>query len=121
MTSNTSTQLRMSEREKQQTYQAATVAISIINQRREALNTYRYEVLDYAANNPGNYSFFFNMEFMKVREKLILGYVRNCYVQSRIRKWQVSAESLEIAKETGASYQEVKELFLLLMNKHIIS
>jgi hypothetical protein len=121
MTTNQPTQLRMNERERQQTFQAAVAAIQIINQRYEALNKYRDEALTYAANNPGNYSFSFNMDFMKVSRKLMVGYVSNCYAQSQIRKWQVSAESLKIANETGAHYQEVRELFLLLMNKFIIS
>ena len=118
---NKPTALRMSEREKQQTFQAALVAIGIIHQRHEALNRYRDEALTYAANNPGNYSFSFNIDFMKVSNKLVLGYVRNCYAQSQIRKRQISDESLNIATETGASYQEVRELFLLLMSKYIIS
>ncbi len=118
---NKPTALRMSEREKQQTFQAAVAAIHIINRRHEALNKYRNEVLTYAANNPGNYSFSFNMDFMKVSRKLMVGYVSNCYAQSQIRKWQVSAESLKIANATGASYQEVRELFLLLMSKYITS
>ena len=111
----------MSNRDKQATIQAVWTAVSIINQRQEALKKYRLEVLTHAANNPGNYSFSFNMDFMKVSSKLVLGYVRNSYAQSQIRKWQVSAESLKIAKETGVSYQEVRELFLLLMSKYIIS
>lgn len=118
---NKPTQLRMSEREKQQTYQAAAVAISIINERREALNIYRLEVLTHAANNPGNHSFYFNMDFFKVRRKLMAGYMQSIYANSQSREWQVSSESLKIARETGASYWEIKELFLLLMNKHIIS
>lgn len=117
----TSPQLRMSEGDKQKTYQAAVAAIHIINQKREALNKYRNEALTYAANNPGNYSFTFNMDFMKVTHKLILGYRQQRFAQRRNREWQVSAESLKIAKETGASYQEVRELFLLLMNQYIIS
>ncbi len=53
----------MSEREKQQTFQAAVAAIHIINRRHEALNKYRNEVLTYAANNPGNYSLFIQYGF----------------------------------------------------------
>ena len=109
----------MSERDRQQTYQAAVVAINIINERREALNKYRDEALAYAANNPGNYSFNFNMDFMKVTHKLILGYLRSGYTNKRKREWQVAAESLKIAEETGASFQEVKGLFLLLMSRFI--
>jgi len=116
---NTPTQLRMSEGDKQKTYQAAVAAIHIINQRREALNKYRNEALTYASHNPGNYSFTFNMDFMKVTHKLILGYRQQRFAQRRNREWQISAESLKIAEETGASFQEVKELFLLLMNRFI--
>ena len=113
------TQLRMSEGDKQRTYQAAVAAIQIINQKREALNKYREESLAYAANNPGNYSFTFNMDFMKVTNKLILGYVQSSFANRQARFQQISDESLKIAKETGASYQEVRELFLLLMTKYV--
>ena len=120
MTTNQPAQLRMNERERQQTFQAVVAAIHIINQRHEALNKYRIEALDFAANNPGNHSFIFNMDFMKVSYKLMTGYVSNAYAQSRIRKGQVTGESIKIARETGASYLEVRELFLLLMNQFII-
>ncbi len=111
--------LRMSEREKQQTYQAAALAINIINQKSEALNKYRNEVLSNLDRYEGNVCFTFNMDFMKVTRILVLGYMQNQLTRRRTREWQVSAESLKIAKETGASYQEVKKLFLLLMNRYI--
>ncbi len=118
---NKPTALRMSDAKKKETFQAVLVAIGIVNQRHEALNKYRNEVLTFAANNPGNYSFSFNMDFMKVSRKLMVGYVGNCYAQSQIKKCQISDESLKTARETGASYQEVRELFLLLMKQYIIS
>ena len=121
MTSNTPTQVRMSEREKQQTYQAALTAMSIINERSEALNQYRREVLTYAADNPGNHSFTFDMSFLKVNGKLELGYMQSVCGNNQARKSRISVEAFKIAKETGASFQEVKELFLLLMKYHIIS
>jgi len=111
--------LRMSESEKQQTYQAAALAINIINQKSEALNKYRNEVLSNLDRYEGNVCFTFNMDFMKVTRILILGYMQNQFAKRRIRKWQVSAESAKIAEETGASVQEVRELFLLLMNRYI--
>lgn len=119
MNINKPTQLRMSESDKQQTFQAAIAAINFINQRRDELNKYKIEVLTYAVNNAGNHSFTFNMDFMKVRFKLVSGYVRNGYANSRLRERQVSAESLKIANGTGASFREVRELFLLLMNGYI--
>ncbi len=85
MTTNQPTQLRMNEHERQQTYQAAVAAYHIINQKHEALNKYRNEALEFAANNPGSYSFYFNMDFMKVTHKLMMGYVRNAYAQSQRR------------------------------------
>lgn len=121
MSINNLPRLQMSEYDKQQTYQAAVAAMTIIHQRSEALNEYRREVLSNLDKYEGSYSFTFNMDFMKVTNKLILGYVRNGYANSQIRKRQVSAESLKIADETGVSFQEVKELFLLLMNRYIHS
>ena len=120
MITNQPTQLRMNECKRQQTFQAVVAAIHIINQRHEALNKYRIEALDFALNNPGNHSFTFNMDFMKVSYKLMRGYIRNTYAQSRSRKNQVELESMRIARETGATYKEVRELFLLLMNQFII-
>lgn len=111
----------MSESEKQRTIDAAWVAMGIIKQKQDALNKYRYEVLDYIEQNPGNYSFTFNMDFMKVTHKLILGYLGNRFSQRNTRDWQVSAESLKIAKETGASYQEVKAVFIKMMYQYINS
>ena len=116
---NTPKQLRMSESQKQETYQAAVVAMNFINQKQNALNKYRDEALTYAANNPGNYSFHFNMDFMKVTIKILLGYSQNRFANARTRKWQISDESLKIAIETGASFEEVEELFLSLMNHYI--
>lgn len=120
MTTNQPTKLRMNERERQRTYQAVVAAVHIINQKHEALNKYRNEALEFAANNPGNHSFTLNMDFMKVSYKLMTGYIRNTYAQSQIRKGQVSVESMKIAREMGASFQEVRELFLELMNHFII-
>ena len=116
---NNLSRLRMSECDKQQTNQAAVVAMTIISQRREAVNEYRREIYSNLDKYEGNFSFTFNMDFMKVASKLILGYVRNGYANSQIREKQVSAESLKIAEEMGASFQEVRELFLLLMNRYI--
>jgi hypothetical protein len=59
------------------------------------------------------------MDFMKVTHKLILGYLQSGFANQRTRAWQISNESLKIAKETGASYKEVKDLFLLLMSKYV--
>ena len=120
MTTNQSAQLRMNERERQQTFQAVVAAIHIINQKHEALNKYRNEALEFMTNNPGKHSFYINMDFMKVSYKLMRGYIRNTYAQSRSRKNQVELESMRIARETGATYKEVRELFLLLMNQFII-
>ena len=120
MTINQPKQLRMNERERERTYQAVVTAIQIINQKYEALNKYRNEALEFMTNNPGNHSFTFNMDFMKVSYKLMTGYIRNTYAQSRSRKYQVELDSIRIARETGASYLEVRELFLLLMNQFII-
>lgn len=111
----------MSEREKQRTYEAAMLAMSVIKQKQEALNKYRNEVLDYIEQNPGNHSYTFNMDFMKVTHKLILGYLVNGISQRNTREWQVSAESLKIAKETGATYQEVKTVFVKMMYQYINS
>lgn len=110
----------MNERERQRTYQAAFAALHIINQKHEALNKYRNEAFEFIANNPGGCSFYLNMDFMKVTDKLMLGYVRNAYAQSQRRKGQVEFESIRIARETGASLQEVRELFLELMSHFII-
>ncbi len=112
--------LRMSEAKKKEIFQAVVVAFHIINQKHEALNKYRNEALEFAANNPGNHSFYFNMDFMKVSSKLMTGYIRNSYAQSQVRKGQVTDESIRIACEMGASYPEVRELFLELMNHFII-
>ena len=119
MTMNNLSRLQMSEVEKEKTYQAAVAAMTIISQRREALNEYRREIYSNLDKYEGSFSFTFNMDFMKVTNKLISGYVRNGYANSQMRKSQVSAESLKIAKETGASFQEVRGLFLLLMNRYI--
>lgn len=115
----TPTQIRMSEADKQRTYQAALVAMNIINQRLQALNERRREFYSNYESYGGNFSVTFNMDFMKVSHKLITGYMQQRYANSRRREWQVSAASLKIAKETGASLQKVKELFLSLMNRYI--
>jgi hypothetical protein len=111
----------MSDREKQQTYKAVVLAIKIINDKQEALNRYRDEALSYAATNPGNYSFNFNMDFMNVKHKLLLGYLQSVYSNQRQRETKILNESKKIAEETEASYQEVKESFLVLMNKYVLS
>ena len=121
MSSNKRSALRMSECDKQQTYQAAMIAMGIINKKREALNNYRQEVYTNFDKYEGSFTFTFNMDFMKVTHKLILGYMQQRFTNGKKRQLQVTVESLKIAQETGASYQEVRELFLLLLSKYIIS
>jgi hypothetical protein len=112
--------LRMSESEKQRTYQAVLKAIQITKQRRDALEAYRAEAFSKIANNPGNYSFSFKIDFMKVTYKLITGHVQSSIANKRLRSSMVSSESRRIAEETGATYEEVNGYFTILMVKYLL-
>ncbi len=112
--------LSMSDRDKEATIRAVWTAVGIIHQRRKKLNAYRIEVLSNLDKVSGSFCFTFNMDFMKVSNKLLEGFLEPKFRRSQIREGQITIESFNIAKKTGVPYPAVKEMFLSMMKNYII-
>ena len=89
---NKPTALRISDAKKKETIDAVWTAVNIIFQRRKELAAYRREVYSNLEQYSGNFSFTFNMDFTKVSNKLLIGFIRPKYQERKTRVEQLTIE-----------------------------
>jgi hypothetical protein len=109
--------LKMSERKKQEAIDAVLEALEILNRKmsesRECWseswkgNTHTITMINHSH------------KFLSVYVSLIVGCSQQKHLKQNIRRSEVWLESWKIAKETGANFEEVEDLFLLYMSHYV--
>lgn len=109
--------LRMPKDKKQKIVTAVFDAIEILNKRRRNLHGLETNAL---ANYEKIFSIFnYNMHLSDAFIALISGRSHQRHLKRYERQWDIRFESIKIARETGASVEEVEASFISMMHQYV--
>ncbi len=109
--------MRFSANQKQETITSVNIALNILSQQMARSN--RLIEVNHRSGREILNSIRGSMGVFNTYVTLVIGKSQQRRIKRQLRRWDLQCESLKIAKETDASYDEIFELFMSLMGDYI--